>query len=268
MAENHAVLTIPVRLNAKFHNVTLLKGVNGNGKIVIREIKHRERQDMAERFSHSIDARATTMQANYLVIIHGMLEPPFHVQTIQARLDMAFKVVCGVALDNCHVMEESMFGRSTMTSGSTRYSYRDNGIRRKDLSLIKTLFGLDRTQNIENVHSILNVAMTELNKNVRLAFWVILLEMIVLSKDERQELGYRLAVRMTKKRKKKMEYFKRIKEFYNKRSEILHNGALGKGDVTKDDLLFIEEEATWFLKEYLLNSGAFRSYELDRNLLE
>lgn len=98
---------------------------------------------------------------------------------------------------------------------------------------------------------------------LRGAFYVTILEAIYVA-SEKDELSYKFALRLTKKKGFDTIKFKKLRDLYRQRSVVFHGGV---GKFSEEDILFLETETVFAIENYTLNHLDFKGDSLDRLLL-
>ncbi len=98
---------------------------------------------------------------------------------------------------------------------------------------------------------------------LRGAFFVTILEALYIG-NEKDELRYRFAMRLAKKRGLDLEKFKHLRKMYDNRSAVFHGGI---GEFDEKTILFLESESAQAIEEYTLTPDAFKGDVLDTKLL-
>lgn len=206
---------------------------------------------------------------NYKIIIKEDTDNPAKLQKIQETLDFIFRIINGSYLPIAKFEDTEPIYCGLLTSGHVAVSRRNNLILEKEdikhiSRLLKIMLGENIPTKAETLKFFLNTAMKQVpNIGIAGAFYVTILESLFVP-EKSSEINYRLSMRLTKKRKEKLLFAKNIKKLYGKRSGVFH----GNNDkFNAVELKFLEETATWAIKDYLNNPKSFDMEELDKYLL-
>lgn len=213
--------------------------------------------------------------APYKVVISSETDNPAFLQKYLNNVDFAFRVICGCGLLRIYklVCPGLMFHNLVSRSNKWVVSRRERTLDGKNIGKIKVLISAlnkkDQSAQIIDktnlLRFLLETAMFQVpNRGMSGALYISILESL-FAPEKDSEIGYRLSMRLTKKRGRDNGYRKKIKDLYGKRSVMFHSG---HDQFVKEDLGFLEEESCWAMEEFLKNPDDFLQHEkLDELLL-
>jgi hypothetical protein len=204
--------------------------------------------------------------ATHKIAINGELQQPNHIQDWQEKLNFLFKTFLRCDLASCQIKEESSaIGSGILSSPECKITSEkilDLDTLNKIIFLLGKVNLKDSTQELMNFY--LRLILVEHPLDIKGAFCVAILESLFLGSNERGGLSFKLSLRMTKMLGNDIEYLKKIKKLYTKRSKVFHGD---KGKFDAKDVEFLLEEVTLAIEAFLMNQENFSDDKLDEILL-
>ncbi|MDI6778132.1 MAG: hypothetical protein QMD77_02980, partial [Patescibacteria group bacterium] len=200
---------------------------------------------------------------------------PAFLQEYLNSADFAFRVICGCGLLRIYkfVCPGLIYHNSVPQSSKQVVSRREKVLNRGSIEKLKVLIStlnkkgqsMQIVEKINLLRFLLETAMSQIpNKGISGALYVSILESL-FAPEKDSEIGYRLSMRLTKKRGQDGDYRKKIKDLYGKRSVMFHGG---HDKFVQEDIRFLEEESCWAIEEFVKNPDNFLYYErLDELLI-
>jgi len=173
---------------------------------------------------------------------------------------------------DCRYLEESTGNRGGQRGGgqafqgSAYYHDRIDDFVKPLTEIVRRQTVSDIENRIRNAVNVFGVQTSIHYPEVRLILLVAALEALLLTKSDRDYLGWKLAERtcflLGKSKKQRMRIYDFITDVYNKRSEFAHQKTNRKKEVTEGDLLKLENLVTLTVFELLmLKSRGYQQIE-------
>lgn len=208
------------------------------------------------------------IHTNYILIIESKTASIRELQNLQKILDFVIRVVLGINLPIGKFIGETNFG--IWHSNKKAVSRRDiKSIKKIHIDRITKLLKLLKNyyddQKVTDLDYFLDKAMSDIpNLDVAFGFYISILE-AVYAPEKAPECKYRLSMRMSKYKGMDYEYKKKINKLYDSRSKIFHGS---RCSISKEDLIFLENEAVWSIEEFINNRKKFTAENLDKLILK